>query len=84
MTEKIISEFQKTPKKQRMKFFEDNFLDIISMEIDVGYHQNGGFSIFHDELGTIDYYPKADKVLIRKDNRWINNGLDFIIDLLDM
>ena len=31
-----------------------------------------------DKFGIIDYFPKANKVLIRKDNRWIIGGLNWI------
>ena len=29
--------------------------------------------------GVIDYFPKANKLLIRKDNKWIQPGLKWII-----
>lgn len=31
------------------------------------------------EYGVIDYYPKANKVLIRKQNRWIEHGLKWLV-----
>jgi hypothetical protein len=30
-------------------------------------------------FGTVDFYPKANKVLIRKQNKWINPGLKWLI-----
>ena len=32
-----------------------------------------------EKFGVIDYFPKANKVLIRKDNKWIKPGLKWII-----
>lgn len=32
-----------------------------------------------DKFGVIDYFPKANKVLIRKQNKWIVHGLKWII-----
>jgi len=29
---------------------------------------------------TLDFYPKANKVLIRQENRWIKPGLNWLLD----
>jgi len=31
-----------------------------------------------DKFGVLDYFPKANKVLIRKSNQWKNQGLKWI------
>ncbi len=38
------------------------------------------FTVFTDteKHGTIDFFPKANRVLIRKENKWINSGLNWI------
>ena len=35
-----------------------------------------------NKYGIIDFYPKANKLLIRKSNKWINQGLKWIITKL--
>lgn len=32
-----------------------------------------------DKYGIIDYFPKANKLLIRKDNQWYTQGLKWLI-----
>lgn len=34
------------------------------------------------DYGVIDYFPKANKLLIRKDNKWIQPGLKWIVNNL--
>lgn len=33
---------------------------------------------------VVDYFPKANKVLIRKENRWVINGLNWLIKRLKL
>jgi hypothetical protein len=33
----------------------------------------------NEEITVIDYYPKANKVLIRKNNEWKSKGLNWLI-----
>jgi hypothetical protein len=35
-----------------------------------------------EEYGVIDYFPKANKVLIRKENSWKPHGLKWMLDNL--
>ena len=35
-----------------------------------------------DETATIDFYPKADKLLIRQENRWVKSALNWLIENL--
>jgi hypothetical protein len=34
------------------------------------------------EYGVVDYFPKANKVLIRKENSWKPHGLKWMLDNL--
>ena len=45
-------------------------------------HTNDSFTLEMDGMGTVDFYPKSNKVLIRKDNKWINQGLQWLIEKL--
>jgi hypothetical protein len=40
----------------------------------------GKYIINTDKFGIIDYFPKANKILIRKQNKWITKGLNWIIN----
>lgn len=40
---------------------------------------NGTKVVIHTHIfGIIDFFPKANKVLIRKDNKWVDNALLWI------
>lgn len=41
---------------------------------------NGKYILVTTTHGTIDFFLKANKILLRKDNQWIENGLDWIIE----
>ncbi len=36
------------------------------------------FTFSTETYGTIDWFPKANRVLIRKDNKWIDFGRDWL------
>lgn len=38
--------------------------------------------IILNNYGVIDFYPKANRILIRKSNKWISQGLKWIINNL--
>jgi hypothetical protein len=49
---------------------------IISIVSDLG---QGKHTITTKDYGVIDYFPKANKLLIRKNNNWIQPGLKWIV-----
>lgn len=64
----------------------------IKLLSDYGYNvteiaDKGKISIETITKGFVDYFPKANKVLIRQKNKWIDNGLNWIktnlVDQLD-
>lgn len=40
---------------------------------------NGKYTINTQTFGIVDYFPKANKVLMRKTNDWHEQGLDWIV-----
>lgn len=52
---------------------------IIDITHEIG---KGKYIINTDEFGIVDFFIKANKVLIRKDNDWIHPGLSWIVDNL--
>lgn len=66
-------------RKKNMKDFEEYMLPDLEDQYEVVSHNNeSGYSIRGTEFGTVDIYPMSDKVLIRKDNKWLKNGLKWI------
>lgn len=65
-------------REKRLETFQEKWLEKVSAVFTVVERPNGSYSITTDRNGIIDYYPKANKVLVRKDNKWHNNGLNFL------
>lgn len=42
------------------------------------------YSFEMPDIGRVDFYPKANKLLIRKKNKWVKPGLRFIIRKLNL
>lgn len=71
----------KALREQRCERF-DKWLPIIQSQYDVVLRPNSSYQITTQKFGIIDYFPKANKVLIRKDNDWKKPGLKWLIDNL--
>lgn len=67
-------------RKENFEGYKDAFLlkgyDLTECEV------QGKITINPTALGVIDYYPKANKVLIRKQNTWKPQGLKWLIENL--
>src|SRR5574344_1793187 len=77
---KAMGFYTKVLRKERSERFE-NYKDKL---LNNGYNltefeSQGKFTIEPTKFGIIDYYPKSNKVLIRKENKWITGGLRWII-----
>lgn len=68
-------------EKRSEKFIED-YLPLLEMRFPLEQRTNGSYSISTQDFGVIDYFPKANKLLIRKDNKWIKPGLKWILNNL--
>lgn len=70
-------------KNSRKKYNLNHWINVwmpkFSQMYDISEHVSGGYTLETQEYGIVDYYPKSNKVLIRKDNEWISNGLDWMI-----
>lgn len=67
----------------RLEKFKEEFLPLLNKWYDVVYQpDHHKYTIDTDtqtnKYGVIDYFPKANKVLIRRTNKWIKSGLDWI------
>ena len=72
----------KALREKRSEKFIDGWLEPLQLRFPVEERTNGSYSITTQEFGIIDYYPKANKLLIRKDNKWKQPGLKWIIKKL--
>lgn len=80
---KAMGLYTKVMREQRSERFENYKDKIIQAGYNIIEHEaQGKYTIEPTPYGIIDYYPKANKVLIRKDNEWKTAGLRFIINNL--
>lgn len=77
---KSLSLFNRSVREKRIEVFENEWVERLNNIVDLEKRNNGSYSFYTDEYEMIDYYPKANKILIRKDNKWIKPGLKWIIE----
>lgn len=67
LKEARLEKFKELLPRLEIEYFvvEDNFKYTIDTSV-------------QGRFGIIDYFPKSNKLLIRKDNKWINDGLSWI------
>lgn len=72
---------KKAIREERLERFQDYIFKLEALDILVAAFDGSKHTIDtqRDEFGIIDYFPKANKVLIRKENRWITQGLKWIV-----
>lgn len=74
----------KALRENRSERFIEDWLPVFMRMYPVEARLNGSYSITTQKFGTIDYFPKANKVLIRKTNKWIKPGLKWLISNLTL
>lgn len=72
----------KALRESRSERFLEDWLPVLSLRYSIEYRTNGSYSINTQNHGIIDYFPKANKLLIRTGNKWIKPGLKWIINNL--
>lgn len=77
---KALGIYTKVLKEKRAERFESYKEKLIQAGYDITeYVSQGKFTIEPTNFGIVDYYPKSNKILIRKQNKWIERGLRWII-----
>jgi len=67
-------------REERNESFEEKWLPKLRAKCNVIYDiQTGRYTFELSGYGVMDFYPKANKVLIRKLNKWKQPGLKWII-----
>lgn len=78
---KAMQLLNKSLREHRLEKFQDYILALEQNGYDI-VENNHKYTIDTDSqsirFGIIDYFPKANKLLIRKDNKWIKPGLVWI------
>jgi len=70
----------KALREERAETFEDKWLQLLLEKANVTYDdKTGKYTMRHKRLGTIDFFPKANRILVRYENRWISGGLQWLI-----
>lgn len=59
-------------------YFEKVVLQFLGLEYEVEKRENGSWSLEHSKYGTIDIFPKKQRLLIRRENKWHSNAFNWI------
>lgn len=73
-----MKEFRQQYRDSRLKRFEETILPQLEA-YDVTNPSYGKYTIFTPEYDFVDIFPKANKLLIRKSNKWLNGAEKWII-----
>lgn len=80
---KALGLFNEQLRESRLENWEDFWKDKILSSTHVTRYEeviaSGKFIIETDEHGTLDFFPKANKLQIRRGNKWVKPGLSWLI-----
>lgn len=68
----------KALRESRSERFVEDWLPLLSKKYNI-VENNHKYTITTQDHRVVDYFPKANKLLIRKDNNWIKPGLKWMI-----
>ena len=80
-----MAKMNKSIREARLERFEDGYAEKLESNNCIVIPFNGSKVVIDtqtEKYGIVDYYPKANKILIRKDNKWLTQGLRWINDTL--
>ena len=76
---KAMGIYTKVLREERAERFENYKDKLLAEGFNLTEHEaQGKITIEPTNYGIVDYYPKANKILIRKYNKWITGGLRWI------
>ncbi len=73
-----LGKYTKVLRAERKEGFEETWLEKLQEQTEVTKRDTGS-STFDSKYGLIDFFPKANKLLIRKQNKWKKPALKFIV-----
>jgi len=75
-----VNYLRKIERAERKEKFEDKWLQALLQKTNVLYEaRTARYEMFHPRLGTLYFYPKANRILIRAENKWYSRGLQWLI-----
>ena len=80
-----MAKMNKSIREARLERFEEGYAEKLESNKCIVIPFNGSKVVIDtqtEKYGIVDYYPKANKILIRKDNKWLTQGLRWINDTL--
>jgi len=80
-----MAKMNKSMREARLERFEDGYTEKLESKNCKVIPFNGSKVVIDTQTskyGILDYFPKANKILIRKDNKWITQGLPWINDTI--
>lgn len=69
----------KALREARSERFLEDWLPLLSERYSINESSQGKYSITTEDYGVIDYFPKANKILIRVENTWKKPGLRWLV-----
>lgn len=70
---------KKLKRQERLVSFQKNWLPKLEKEYKVEFDERmKRYSFKTKSRGIIDFYPSSNRLLIRNDNYWKNNALNYI------
>ena len=73
-----LGKYTKALKAERKEKVEETWIEKLQEQTEVTKRDNGSYT-FDSKYGIIDFFPKANKLLIRKQNKWKKPALKFIV-----
>ena len=66
-------------REERKERFDKKYLNKLKEIVDVEERDNGSYTFESSTYGIVDFFPKANKLLIRTPGRWIKPAVKWII-----
>lgn len=73
-----LGKYTKVLREERKEKFEETWLERLQEQTEVTKRDNESYT-FDSKYGIIDFFPKKNKLLIRKQNKWKKPALKFIV-----
>lgn len=83
----LVNLATKILREERLEKFEEQWVGkIISSPKIIKFNltKNGGYTFWLDDGKIVDFYPKANNLLDRKNKEWIKPGLRWLIKTLEL
>ena len=77
--------YNKTDRKKirenRLEEFKNKFLETVKSKSKLMTINNKKYTFVFDNNLIVDFFPHRDRLLIRNENRWYDDGLQILLNL---